>query len=734
MSVHVLGAAPERGAGGTAGGAVPPQELLEVIPLGSGQEVGRSCVVVRYKGKAVMFDCGVHPAHSGFDSLPYFDDIDPESIDLLLVTHFHLDHCGATPYFTQHTKYKGPVYMTHPTKALFHMVMQDFMRVGVSGTTVLFNEHDLQNTMAKVETIDNHQELTVSGIKLKCFNAGHVLGAAMFMVEIAGIRVLYTGDYSRYPDRHLMGAETPEVAPDVLVVESTYGIAEHEKREDREARFLSWVDRIVKRGGRCLIPVFALGRAQELLLILDEHWNKHPELQQIPVYYASQLAKKCMSVYQTYINMMNERIRKQHAYDNPFKFKWIKNLDSLDSFEDIGPSVVLASPGMLQPGVSRDLFERWCTDQKSGCIFAGYSVEGTLAKLVCTTHPNEITRLDGRTVPLAMSTEEISFSAHSDYAQTRDFVRALEVTQVVLVHGDHNNIRKLKDRLTEEFKSRKLQVHSPKNTDVVKLHFARESVVRVVGSAASAYPRPNSVLKGLLVAKDFQHLIVTPPELPAYTALQLGTVRNTVVVPLSRPYSIKELLLHMHKYFFSFSSHDLEVEDAEDDVRVVAAGVARTSDQAAEAHFLVIHLTKEVQLSIERPAHPTGRLSSAAWVNEVSVTWVTSKLADLVADATIIALLHLYKPPATKVAAEVDDDLFRVRCMHQMLCNYFTGIHLDLPSFTFTFRYHGAPVKIVAPLLVECPDPDVHLHVQTVVRRIFLSLYPLPMADEGVCC
>ena len=85
--------------------------------------------------------------------------------------------------------------------------------------------------------------------------------------------------------------------------------------------------------------------------------------------------------------------------------------------QDAGPSVVLASPGMLQPGVSRDLFERWCTDQKSGCIFAGYSVEGTLAKQVCVQRPNEIVRQDGKSVPLAMSIEEISFSAHSDFAQ-----------------------------------------------------------------------------------------------------------------------------------------------------------------------------------------------------------------------------------------------------------------------------------------------------------------------------
>jgi cleavage and polyadenylation specificity factor subunit 3 len=105
---------------------------------------------------------------------------------------------------------------------------------------------------------------------------------------------------------------------------------------------------IVRRGGRCLIPVFALGRAQELLLILDEYWEAHQELWNIPIYYASTLAKKCMSVYQTYINMMNERIRAQFSISNPFIFKHISNLKSMEHFDDSGPCVVMASPGMLQ--------------------------------------------------------------------------------------------------------------------------------------------------------------------------------------------------------------------------------------------------------------------------------------------------------------------------------------------------------------------------------------------------
>lgn len=123
-------------------------------------------------------------------------------------------------------------------------------------------------------------------------------------------QVLYTGDFSRTPDRHLMGAETT-MAPDVLIVESTYGTSNHEPRPEREARFIQYVTNIVKRGGRCLLPVFALGRAQELLLILDEYWQANPSLHHVPIYYASALANKCMAVYQTYINMMNDKIRKK---------------------------------------------------------------------------------------------------------------------------------------------------------------------------------------------------------------------------------------------------------------------------------------------------------------------------------------------------------------------------------------------------------------------------------------
>ena len=128
---------------------VVDQDLMEIMPLGSGQEVGRSCVVVKFKGSCVMFDCGIHPAHSGLQSFPFFDEIDPSTVDLLLITHFHMDHCGAVPYFTEKTNFKGRVFMTHPTKAIFKILQHDAVKVGHDEGR-LFDEKDMLSSLPPV--------------------------------------------------------------------------------------------------------------------------------------------------------------------------------------------------------------------------------------------------------------------------------------------------------------------------------------------------------------------------------------------------------------------------------------------------------------------------------------------------------------------------------------------------------------------------------------------------------
>lgn len=335
----------------------------------------------------MLLDCGIHPAFAGQAGLPFFDMIDDiGAIDLLLVSHFHLDHVGSLPYFLERTEFKGRVFMTHPTKAVYKMLMSDFVRVVSNAQEEqLFSEGDLEASMDKIEVVHYHQQVSHNGITFTPYVAGHVLGAAQFLIEIAGVRILYTGDYSREEDRHLMAAEVPRVRPDVLVVEATYGIQMHEPQPQREARFAQCVAETVLQGGKCLLPVFALGRAQELLLLLEEQWAASPHLQRFPVLFASQLAKRALSVFATYLTYMNTRIRQQALVRNPFDFQWVRNVDEgAPELLDGRPCVAMASPGMLQSGHSRQLLESWCEDPRNTVLLTGYSVEGTLARTLQT--------------------------------------------------------------------------------------------------------------------------------------------------------------------------------------------------------------------------------------------------------------------------------------------------------------------------------------------------------------
>lgn len=315
-----------------------------------------------------------------------------------------------------------------------------------------------------IEAIDYYTTHTVSSIRITPYPAGHVLGAAMFLIEIAGLKILFTGDYSREEDRHLITAQVPKnIRIDVLITESTYGIASHEPRQEREQAFLKAVTSVLNRGGRALLPVFALGRAQELLLILEEYWAKHAEYRRYPIYYASNLARKCMVVYQTYVGSMNDNIKRRFSdrmaeaeatgdvgKGGPWDFRFVRSLRSLERFDDMGGCVMLASPGMMQNGVSRELLERWAPDSKNGVIITGYSVEGTMAQLIMTEPDtiNAITRganvgARGRpgaggqaeqvTIPRRCSVEEFAFAAHVDGQENREFIEEVAAPVVVSV-------------------------------------------------------------------------------------------------------------------------------------------------------------------------------------------------------------------------------------------------------------------------------------------------------------
>ncbi|KAL7536202.1 hypothetical protein ACHAXR_006990 [Thalassiosira sp. AJA248-18] len=697
------------------------EDIMTITPLGSGQEVGRSSHLLTFRGTTLLLDCGIHPGYDGMAGLPFFDRVDPEQVDVLLITHFHLDHAASLPYFTERTGFKGRIFMTHPTKAVIRLLLGDYLRLmtmkkgaDVSPEDVLYTEAELQACVDKIELIDYHQTIDLnlpSGLKFHALNAGHVLGAAMFFIEIGGRSVLYTGDYSMEEDRHLMAAELPKyhASPDVLIVESTYGVQVHASRAEREARFTGTIERIVTGGGRCLIPVFALGRAQELLLILDEYWKEHPHLQSIPIYYASKMASRALRVYQTYANMMNARIRSQMDLGNPFSFTHIRNLKSIDvnNFDDRGPSVVFASPGMLQSGVSRQLFDRWATDPKNGVLIAGYAVEHTLAKEIMS-QPKEVVTMEGRRQPLNCLVDYVSFSAHVDFVQNRDFITSVNPRNIILVHGAKDEMGRLKGALMMHYnklaENKRPTIAMPPNEVEVKLIFTRRRSAKVMGKLAEApvvasanddddgdiatqrndkkvaEPRGGDAVQGILVTQQNSSKIVAPGDLSTYTPLRVGSVSSRLHVPFVG--KIETLRMFLHEMFRGV-----------DELKDVSANDDANDDEGEGVVTFSMHGGQVKVIA--------GKTKGVA-----TVEWDCSSVGDVIADSVVALIMHAQSSAASirltsrpcshrqkKLREETGEELDPkksmeeyLRALHQALVDQFLSVEATYEASKGTFE------------------------------------------------
>ena len=611
---------------------------MTITPLGSGQEVGRSCHVLEFRDMNIMLDCGIHPGYEGMNGLPFLDRIEPERIDILLITHFHLDHAASLPYFTERTGFKGRIFMTHPTKAVIRLLLGDYLRLlqmrNAKSEEVLYTEAELLSCIEKIELIDYHQTVTVKGLTFYALNAGHVLGACMYWLDLGGRSLLYTGDYSMEDDRHLMAAEIPPNKPDVLMVESTYGVQVHASKKEREARFTGTVERVVTRGGRCLIPVFALGRAQELLLILDEYWKDNTHLQKIPIYYASKMASRALRVYQTYSNMMNARIRDQMDIANPFAFTFIQNLKSIDleNFDDSGPSVVFASPGMLQSGVSRQLFDRWATDPKNGVLIAGYAVEHTLAKEIMN-QPKEVVTLEGRRQPLNCLVDYVSFSAHVDFVQNRSFIAQVDPKHIILVHGQKDEMGRLKSALMLQYRqlpeNKRPTITMPPNLQEVKLKFARRRSAKVMGSLADRNGELQEAeeVKGIMVTHNFSSKIVAPEDLATYTPLRVGSIASKLHIPFAG--SVDTLKLFLNEMFVGVTQTTVTNDN--------------NSINEDDKEWLMVPATTVFGMSDDQIKVTVGGKTRGV----ATVEWDASPANDVIADAVVALVMHAQSSAAS---------------------------------------------------------------------------------------
>ncbi|KAK2702825.1 hypothetical protein QYM36_018583 [Artemia franciscana] len=248
------------------------------------------------------------------------------------------------------------------------------------GETNFFTSAMIKDCMKKVIAVNLHQVVQVDNeIEIKAYYAGHVLGAAMFHIKVGTQSLVYTGDYNMTPDRHLGAAWIDRCRPDLLISESTYATTIRDSKRCRERDFLKKVHECVNNGGKVLIPVFALGRAQELCILLETYWERMDL--KVPIYFAAGLTEKASSYYKMFISWTNQKIKKTFVRRNMFEFKHIKPFDK-SYIDNPGPMVVFATPGMLHAGLSLTIFKKWAPFEQNMLIMPGYCVQGTVGAQV----------------------------------------------------------------------------------------------------------------------------------------------------------------------------------------------------------------------------------------------------------------------------------------------------------------------------------------------------------------
>lgn len=305
----------------------------------------------------------------------------------------------------------------------------------------------IKDCMKKVTTVNLHQTVSVdSELEIKAYYAGHVLGAAMFLVRVGDQSIVYTGDYNMTPDRHLGSAWIDKCQPDLLITESTYATTIRDSKRCRERDFLKKIHECMERGGKVLIPVFALGRAQELCILLETFWDrmnlKHP------IYFSTGLTEKANHYYKLFITWTNQKIRNTFVQRNMFEFKHIKPFDR-SYIDQPGPMVVFATPGMLHAGLSLQIFKRWAEDEKNMLIMPGYCVAGTIGQKVLSGAKK--IEIDKKIVNVRISVQYMSFSAHADAKGIMQLIRQAEPKNIMLVHGEATKMEFLKQKVMQEF-------------------------------------------------------------------------------------------------------------------------------------------------------------------------------------------------------------------------------------------------------------------------------------------
>ena len=435
-------------------------EHVTIKTLGAFQEVGRSCILIETAESKVLLDCGIHPGtRNTWDAFPRLDwaDVSPGDLDAIIVSHSHLDHMGFIPAMYKYG-YDGPVYCTEPTLPLMTLLQSDFVKIAqIEGGRLIYDPKDIRDETQHTITLPYGMVTDVSpDIKLVFNNAGHILGSATVHLHIGegAHNIVYTGDY-KYGRTQLFDSATwnyPRV--ETLITESTYGAKEDimPLREEVEGNFVNAINDTLKSGGKVLIPIPAVGRAQEIILVLDEYMRSKA-LVEAPVFMEGMISE-ATAIHVSYADYLSRDLRTKIIDEgvNPFTSEYFTDVEHASNREEAlreGPAIIMATSGMLEGGPVLEYFENIAPSERNKILFVSYQVQGTLGRRVLDGS-SQASLMDEsgkiKIVDVKSQVQKIEgFSGHSDYNQIIRFVGKLrpKLQQVLVNHGEKRKTENL---------------------------------------------------------------------------------------------------------------------------------------------------------------------------------------------------------------------------------------------------------------------------------------------------
>jgi Cft2 family RNA processing exonuclease len=414
-------------------------ERLKITPLGAAKGIGASCFRVDIGPYEIVLDCGTRP--KGSDPLPALEYL--SNPDLLLISHAHQDHIGGVPVF--HKQWPGVrMICTHGTREIAHVMLTDCLKVQQKNEDFppLFDDADLERTLFRLETEPVGQDFEpLPGLKVRFISAGHIVGAACIYLRYGARALVYTGDYNTASSRTTDGLRLSELPrADMLITESTYGADVHPPRKAQETELLKAIADVVQAGGNVLIPAFALGRAQEILLALRT--SALFQKCTAPIY-VDGLVRAVTDTFREHLELLPDgvqnlvlRCAKEPFYDE--KFQPIVIPISIATERPLAlakPSVIIASSGMLTGGPSTYYAKALLEREKAAIFISGYTDEESPGRLLQNLQTGDTIELDGYVLTVRAQIKRFNLSAHADKVGLTQVINKVNPKHLILIHG-----------------------------------------------------------------------------------------------------------------------------------------------------------------------------------------------------------------------------------------------------------------------------------------------------------